>query len=289
MQLWDISVPVLHSFVAEGVVVHNCYRENLEPHGWLTKDDLARTRSRISDAVWRNEYELQEPSPEGRAIDTEAVEKAWDKEQGEFGGEENTLIEIEPPISGATYYTGVDWARDSHWTVIITYREVSQQVWKRVAFERTGRLPWPTMTTKLTHRLTRYPGRCCHDMTGIGTVIDDYLVIPPGSTVEGVSLMGAERTQVFQEYIVRVEAGGFSGARITYAYGEIKFCTNKNLSSGNNNHPPDSLVADALAWRARLLKSSRGGVGGVSVPRRTPAGVVAGRIGNARWVDPRGE
>ena len=49
-----------------------CYRETLEPHGWLTEDQVTRKRTEITAQMWRTEFDLQEPSAEGRAIDPAA-------------------------------------------------------------------------------------------------------------------------------------------------------------------------------------------------------------------------
>ena len=59
-----------------------CYRETLAPHGWLTEDQVVRKRGELSRTMWETEYELQEPSAEGRAIDPAAVERMFDADLG---------------------------------------------------------------------------------------------------------------------------------------------------------------------------------------------------------------
>ena len=59
-----------------------CYRETLEPHGWLTADQVTGKRGELSHTMWAVEYELQEPSAEGRAIDPAAVERMFDATLG---------------------------------------------------------------------------------------------------------------------------------------------------------------------------------------------------------------
>ena len=59
-----------------------CYRDTLEPHGWLTADQVTRKRLELSRTMWAVEYELQEPSAEGRAIDPAAVERMFDADRG---------------------------------------------------------------------------------------------------------------------------------------------------------------------------------------------------------------
>ena len=46
---------------------------------------FARKRAEITAQMWRTEFDLQEPSAEGRAIDPEAVEWAFDAALGEAG------------------------------------------------------------------------------------------------------------------------------------------------------------------------------------------------------------
>ena len=52
-----------------------CHQETLDPHGWLTEDEVTRKRLELSRTMWAVEHELQEPSAEGRAIDPAAVER----------------------------------------------------------------------------------------------------------------------------------------------------------------------------------------------------------------------
>ena len=62
-----------------------CYRETLKPHGWLTADQVVRKQAELSRTMWAVEYELQEPSAEGRAIDPPAVERMFDATLGTHG------------------------------------------------------------------------------------------------------------------------------------------------------------------------------------------------------------
>ncbi len=60
---------VLQRAAAQGWPVYEwCYRETLAPHGWLTEDQVTRKRAELSPTMWAVEYELQEPSAEGRAF-----------------------------------------------------------------------------------------------------------------------------------------------------------------------------------------------------------------------------
>lgn len=240
-----------------------CYHESAGPEGWLTKEEIERTRQRIPTQMWETEYELQEPSPEGRAIDTEAVDRMFDPEMGVFAGGDNEYLEFEPPQPGVLYYTGADWAKDVDWTIITTWKEVSPTLWQRVAWERLGRLPWPIMVGRFNQRLKRYRGRAVHDITSIGGVIDDYIEVPPGCTVEGTYLAGKERLDFFTDYISRIENDGFRSPRILFAYGEHKYAKNADLYTSGVGHAPDSVIADACAFKARFLARSTVNVGAV--------------------------
>jgi hypothetical protein len=64
-----------------------CWRETSNPYdGWLEPDEVERKRNEISQHMWDTEYDLQEPSVEGRAIDTDAVERCFDAELGAMSG-----------------------------------------------------------------------------------------------------------------------------------------------------------------------------------------------------------
>ena len=47
-----------------------CHQETLDPHGWLTEDEVTRKRRERSRTMWASEDALPEPRTEGRAIDT---------------------------------------------------------------------------------------------------------------------------------------------------------------------------------------------------------------------------
>jgi hypothetical protein len=83
------------------------------------------------------------------------------------------------------------------WTIIITLRTDVFPL-RVVAFLRTGRRPWPSMVRAFDDRVDRYGGQACHDATGLGTVIDDYMK----SDAEGVVMTGKDRDALFTDYIL---------------------------------------------------------------------------------------
>ena len=110
-----------------------CYRETLEPHGWLTADQVTRKRLELSHTMWAVEYELQEPSAEGRAIDPAAVERMFDADRGThipagdlehiWRGQPGPPADRSwPDPAGPWYCTGIDWAQKWHYTVAAVVR-----------------------------------------------------------------------------------------------------------------------------------------------------------------------
>lgn len=277
-----------------------CYRESRSDDpaivgGWLSDDEIARARGRVPASMWLIEYELQEPSIEGRAFDAAAVDAAFDPALGEFAGDPDEYLEFEAPAAGVTYSTGVDWAKDVDWTIISTYR-TDVRPWRCVAWERTGRQPWPLMVAKFESRLERYPPAAddttqlltaAHDATGLGDVIDDYVDVEiDGKRPDGVKMVGERRKGIFSDYIAAVEDADRDGddvthhpaivhPRIKWAYDEHRYATVDDLYG--KGHPPDSVVAGGLAWRTRSTKpleavSPRGPRGESRFRRRGLAG-----------------
>lgn len=223
-----------------------CYKEtSAEPNGWLGTEEIRSKRGEVTDAMWKAEYDLQEPSPEGRAILPEAVDDCFKKKLGQFPGDLGREVIIEEPEKGATYATGVDWAKKKDFTIIDTLRTDIRPM-RRVAWLRTGRLPWPMMVAKLDARVEKYGGRACHDATGLGDVVGDYQEV----NAEGVILTGQTRSDVFTKYIAALEDRAIESPAIRYCEGEHRYCTNEDLTGGG--HPPDSFVAGALAYRASV-------------------------------------
>lgn len=225
-----------------------CYKEtSAEPDGWLSLEEIESKRGEVTDAMWQAEYDLQEPSPEGRAILSEAVDDCFKKSLGEFEGALGRDVIIEEPKAGATYSTGADWAKKKDFTVIDTFRTDCRPM-RRVAWVRLGRMAWPMMIAKFDERVKKYPGRACHDATGLGDVVGDYQAV----NAEGVILSGQTRADVFTKYIAALEGRSIESPVIRYCEGEHRYCTNDDLTG--SGHPPDSFVAGALAYRASFTR-----------------------------------
>lgn len=225
-----------------------CFRESsAPPDGWLSLTEIESKRAEVTASMWAAEYELQEPSPEDRAILPEKVDLCFDKEMGVFIGNLGETVTIEEPVKEATYATGCDWAKKKDFTIIDTLRTDVRPM-KRVCWTRTGRLPWPMMVAKFDAQVTKYKGSACHDATGIGDAPDDYKSV----VAEGVILTGQRRGDVFTAYIAAIEGGVIKSPKIRYCEGEHRYCTNDDLAG--SGHPPDSFVAGALAFKAASIK-----------------------------------
>lgn len=266
---YDIHVDGQHEYVAEGVVVHNtmtkllkranqkgwpvhhwCWRESVgtEEHpGWLSMEAITRKKHEVSETMWNTEYDLQEPSHAGRAINTEAVEFMFDPELGVYEGDLDERLIFELPVDEGTYVTGVDWAKELDWTIMSTWR-TDVNPWRRVAFLRTGRKPWPQMVGDLQTRLDMFGGLLVHDATGLGDVLDDLIIYDRNKTTDFV-LRGRQREAAFNEFVSGVEQRAMTGPRVKFAFEELKYATANDLYG--SGHPPDSFVADALAWSRR--------------------------------------
>lgn len=240
-----------------------CYRET--ETGWLSPAEVEGKRQDVTAAMWSVEYDLQEPSPESRAIQPTSVEAMFKKSLGKFRGANSEYIEIEPPsmqclecglvaelddqcsdcnskkVEPMPYSTGADWAKKKDWTVIVTLNSNIQPA-RVVAFERTGRLPWPVMVGKFDERLERYGGAGTHDGTGLGDVVGDHLA----STAAGFVMTGRARSDLLSNYIAAVERGEVEAPMIEFMYNEHKYASVDDVYG--SGHLPDSIAAMALAW-----------------------------------------
>lgn len=220
------------------------YQESLEPHGWLTRAEVDTKRSTMTDAAWRAEVENQEPNPEARAIQPEAVREMFNRDLGDYQGALHEYVEIEPPAPGASYSTGADWARKQDFTEIVTFRTDVTPV-RLVAYERTGRLDWPVMIGRFNARVQRYPGAAYHDGTGIGDVVSSLFT---GYAV-GVLMVGKARADMLTEFIAAIERREVVSPLIRSLEAQYKFASVADVYSGGaTHHLPDGIAAGALAW-----------------------------------------
>lgn len=255
LPVYDLTVSETHSFVANGIVVHNCYKDTSNPvDGWLDPEEVERKRREIPAAMWRNEYDILEPNFEGRAIDEASVEKMFDPEWDVVDGKEGYYYQFLQPRDDRDYVTGVDWAKKQDFTIIATW-DTTVLPWKLAAFEKINRRPWPQMVGRLNKRWAEYGGQVVSDGTGIGSVVGDYIEYPRGAQkadLTEITMAGRIRSEMVTEVVQAVENGDLLAPRIKSMYDDFRFVTPDDLYNvGSTSHLPDTIAATALAWIAR--------------------------------------
>ena len=235
-----------------------CYRETLKPNGWLTADQVERKRRELSRTMWETEYELQEPSAEGRAFDAAVVERMFDADLGthipagdlehSWRGQPGPPADRAwPDPAGAWYCTGIDWAQKWHYTVAAVVRCDTTPLQVAAAY-RTQRRSWLTMTEKVGALLDEYPGPAEHDATGAGSAIGAFPALEDHNQLQGVTMVGRARIDLFRNYIGAIERHEIVCPRIDVFYTEHLYCGEDDLFG--SGHPPDTVVAMALAYHA---------------------------------------
>lgn len=220
-----------------------CFKESAV--GWLPESEIEGKRNDVTKSMWSTEYELQEPNPGARAIQPDSVELMFNKKLGDVAGELGMEYIFEPPVKGAQYVHGADWARKNDFTVIITFRTDITPV-RLVAFERTHKQAWPVMVSKLDKRIEFYGGDAVHDATGLGDVITGYLL----SDVEPFLMVGRGRSELLNDYITAIEQGDIVCPFIEFMHSEHLYASVEDVYGGTKFHLPDSMSAGALAYRA---------------------------------------
>lgn len=261
--VYDIGVHGEHEFVANGVIVHNCYKECMNPvDGWLKQKEVDTKRLIVPKAMWDAEYDLQEPSFEGRAIDGSAVDYAFSTALGQT--DEDTWIDMEHDEFHLLHVTGADWAKERDLTVLVTF-DATEDVWRCVRWQCFNRIPWPAQIAKAEAQYRRYGGHLAHDATGIGNVLADYIDADlrrrNKARIFDITLNGQGRATIFTDYISAIEDGRIVYPRIQRAYDEHRYATMEDLFG--KGHPPDSFVAGAVAWHVRSSLRK----GGIAAPQ----------------------
>lgn len=230
-----------------------CWRECLQSNGgWLADSEVARVRNTVSKAIFDTQYDLQDPSPEGRAIDPAEVEKmfAGVPVLADVGGGEFPYREFEPPVLGASYGSGGDWARSRDFVEIATLRYDVTPI-RLVAYQRFRKKATQYTLAAVKHQNRRYPGRMAHDATSLGgQMMVDLIDIDATTQVEGVTMVGSVRRDLFTDLIVGIEHSEIRSPRIDVLYRQLKFCRNIDLWGHGEGHAPDGFVALAMAYKA---------------------------------------
>ena len=241
-----------------------CHREShVSKGGWLTDDEIQRKKDSVSKSMWLIEYELQEPTAEGRLFTADSLRQMFESRIGRVDDKVGAIYEFEKPRPNASYATGVDWARDLDYTAIITVRYDCYPA-RIVAYERAQHEQYPQLVHRAERRRDRYQGSGAHDAIGIGAVITDYL------SGEWMDVKSREdREKMLGNYVMAVEAGKIQSPVAETIHNEHKYARSIDIQRGSKGHPPDTLYAAALAWSAATGFNPKG--------KRIP-----GRIGRPR-------
>ena len=232
--------------------------------------------SASTSAPLPREYALQEPRAEGRAIDPAAVERMFDATLGAHispkeleqiwrGPPDPPADRAWPDPAGAWYCTGIHWAqqRDDTVAAVVRCETTPLQV---VAVYRNQRRSWQVMTEHVGALLDEYPGPAAHDATGGGNAMGAFPALAPHDQLEGVTLVGRVRTDLFRHDIGAIERHEIVGPRIDVFYTEHLYCGEDDLFG--SGHPPETVVAMALAYHA----FQTGRRPSDATPARAPAG-----------------
>jgi hypothetical protein len=231
-----------------------CWRELLQPNGWMSQKFIDRKRGQVSAEMWRTEYELNEPSGSSRAFDLDAIEKYFvDYEtpihEEHAVGDTDDFWVWERPKKGALYAAGADWAKEVDKTVLAVVRyDVEPR--RLVALRRMNRTRYPVMTGAFEDLVVEYNAVAQHDKTGVGNAINDFL---SDEAAQGFVMVGRARSQMFTDYIADFEQGGYRLPKNVEAfYKNHRGTTTADVFAPHkwDGHTPDDVVAMALAHRA---------------------------------------
>ena len=148
------------------------------------------------------------------------------------------------PARRRRYAHGADWAQAVDFTVVVTL-QCDVKPLQLVAAVRTNRRPWPVMIDLLNSAAGRYPGPVAHDATGGGSVVAEYV---KAREVFDFQMTGRQRRDLFISYIAALERHELKMPRLEPFYREHKYCSVDALYG--SGHPPDTVVACALAYHA---------------------------------------
>jgi hypothetical protein len=242
-----------------------CWRELLQPHGWMSKRFIDNKRQTVSAQMWHTEYDLNEPSAGSRAFDLDKIEKhfveypATIREKHEGNGDHDVYVWEDPQANG-TYAVGADWAKEQDKTVIAVVR-YDTKPYRLVKLTRINRRPWDVMIDLFNKDTQAYQAVAEHDGTGVGNVVNDFVDF--SDTTNKFVMVGRKRTQMLLDYITDFEHGHYElplipkdlehpGVVVNPLYRAHRAATVADVYAPGkwNSHLPDDLAAMALAHQA---------------------------------------
>lgn len=290
-----------------------CWRELLQPHGWMSQRFIDNKRKAVSAQMWHTEYDLNEPAAGSRAFDLDKVEEYFIEyppcitEIHEGNGDHDVYV-WEKPAVGGLYAVGADWAKEKDKTVIAVVR-YDIEPHRLVKLTRINRRPWDYMIALFNKDTQDYQAAAEHDGTGLGNVVNDF--VDYSDTTAKFVMVGRKRTEMLLDYITDFEHHRYElpiiekdldhpGVVVNPLYRAHRSATVADVYAPGkwNTHLPDDLAAMALAHRA-VKKSPTPTRHDGSIPRDdrprdvdaqfhvTPDGVETVLVGGVTIVDER--
>jgi hypothetical protein len=284
--VYDITVADGASFIANGIVVHNCYRESLTPHGWLSPSSVKRKKKDITAQMWQVEYENQEPSPESRAILPDAIEAMFEGDIINVMPSENKIFEPRMAIC-----QNKECKHEFAWTDYEWFEEIEREGLKPLKIKKYNPCPecgglkmksglyatgadWARKrdwTVVLTFRTDCDPIRLVafyrtqrqgwpvmiealdkqiehYDSyaTHDATGLGDVVADYIRNPVEDILMVGRTRKDMLSNFIASIERGEIKAPKIEFMYNQFKYASVDDIFG--TGHLPDSLSAGALAY-----------------------------------------
>ena len=242
-----------------------CWRELLEPNGWMSQRFIDNKRKTVSAQMWHTEYDLNEPSAGSRAFDLDKVERYFINypkpiEEIHKGNGDHDVYIWEKPVANGLYAVGADWAKEQDKTIIAVMR-YDLEPHRMVKLTRINRRPWPVMIDMFNKDTQLYQAVAEHDGTGIGNVVNDY--VDYSDTTNKFVMIGRKRTQMLLDYITAFEHGRYNlpliakdeenlGVTVNPLYRAHRAVTVADVYAPGkwNSHLPDDMAAMALCHRA---------------------------------------
>lgn len=267
-----------------------CWRELLEPNGWMSRRFIENKRKAVSAQMWHTEYELNEPAAGSRAFDLDKVEEffiqypATIRETHKGNGDHDVYV-WEDPVPNGLYAVGADWAKEQDKTVIAVVR-YDVEPHRLVKLTRINRRPWDYMIGLFNSDTQRYHAVAEHDGTGVGNVVNDFVDF--SDTTQKFVMVGRKRTEMLLDYITEFEHGKYRlpliekdldhpAVTVNPLYRAHRAATVADIYAPGkwNTHLPDDLAAMALAHRA-VKKLPAPATGDGTIPKsENPRGVDA--------------
>jgi hypothetical protein len=229
------------------------------PH--VPDSEVEDAREDMPDLEYRREYLAEFVDESGGVFtDIEArVLEDYDPER------------IDP--NGERFTTGVDLARSSDYTVIVTLDEDA----RLVHFDRVRGAGWPEIQRRIEAAADQYPGTVRVDATRDNKIVSDLR--DEGVAVEPVRFTAAKKQTLVQNLITAVEAGELTLPDMDPLVHELEVFEAETTQSGTVRYSAptgfkdDCVDALALAWdgydngggvataRAQFGENSSGGAG----------------------------